>query len=91
MSQARSRARARGVRKDSKNQLNPLYLEVLYSQLQNLREAVARLFQTSRPLAYGPLRDSLIDQANNIDAIAEVMRQAVDLLDDSGKEATPPL
>jgi hypothetical protein len=44
----------------------------------NLIEAIADLYELTKSLPEGELRDKLFDQLSDFDSIADVMRQALD-------------
>jgi hypothetical protein len=69
----------------SPNNLPPAQLaahEALRKCLQNLEEAIASLLQMALSLPQGKLREQLLDQVSEFDSIADLMRQALDVMGD---------
>jgi hypothetical protein len=64
------------------NRTNPLIamaaLEALSGQLHNLEETIGRLLELMKSLPEGEIRETLFREISCLDAISDVMRQALD-------------
>jgi hypothetical protein len=69
------------------NSLTPIQaacLLALRAQPRNLEKTVASLLQLAIAQPEGPLRDRLVDKVSSLDSIADVMRKALDAMDECG-------
>jgi hypothetical protein len=67
------------------NDLSPVQspsLDALRQCLQKLEETIASLLQQTLSLPEGKLRAQLVDRISEFDSIADLMRQALDALEE---------
>ena len=70
---------------DHPNNLSPTQaasLEAMRQCLQNLEESITSLLQMTLSLRQGQLRAQHVDQVSVFDSIADVMRQALDAMEE---------